>query len=260
MNVVASADPVQAHGVAAVSGAAGAIGSATVAKLVSRGMYVVALDKDAGALENLNRRHEGWVLPVLGELPSAGVAATLGKALTDLGTLHHVIAIAGGATSEELAHTSEELSVEAFRASVEANLVGTWAFTNTCISHLKRSRGDRSITFCSTRNALAGHGLPAYSAAKAGLHGLLHPLAVELGAHGIRVNAVAPGQIATPFALQYHADQPGHFERIAAASSLGRLATEDDVADAFMAMALDLTAVTGQTLLVDAGAHVWRDS
>jgi NAD(P)-dependent dehydrogenase (short-subunit alcohol dehydrogenase family) len=260
VNVVASADPLQARGVAAVSGAAGAIGRATVAKLVSRGNLVVAVDRDAAALEQLTRHHGSWIVPVHGELPSEATVAAVGDALTELGALHHVIAIAGGATGDEIVPTSEDLTVHAFRASVEANLIGTWAFTNTCIRHLKSTSGNRSITFCSTRNAFAGHGLPAYSAAKAGLHGLLHPLAVELGAHGIRVNAVAPGQIATPFARRYHADQPGHFERIAAASSLGRLATEDDVADAFVAMALDLTAVTGQTLLVDAGAHIWRNA
>ena len=88
--------------------------------------------------------------------------------------------------------------------------------------------------------------------------GMIHPLADQLGSHGIRINAVAPGQIATPYAQQVHASMPGHFERIAAKSALGRLAVESEVAQAFTAMALTLTATTGQLLVVDAGGEVWR--
>lgn len=258
MPVVASAEPVQALGVVAVSGAAGAIGRAVVSKLVERGWVVLALDQDEAALMNLAQQREGWVLPVLGDLPSAEVLAALEKSLEQVGMLHHVVAIAGGATPGEVGTDASSLDVASFRSSIEANLVSTWAFVHACLPWVTKSAGDRSITFCSSRNALAGHGLPAYSAAKAGLHGLLHPLAVELGARGVRVNAVAPGQIATPFARAYHAAQPGHFERIAASSSLGRLATEEDVAAAFTALALDLQGVTGQTIIVDAGAHIWR--
>jgi len=56
--------------VAAVSGAAGAIGRAVVSKLVERGLVVLALDRDESALANLAKQREGWVLPVPGELPS----------------------------------------------------------------------------------------------------------------------------------------------------------------------------------------------
>lgn len=258
MPAVASADPIRARGVAAVSGAAGAIGRAVVSKLVERDLVVLALDRDGAALTNLVKQREGWVLPIPGELPSAEVLDLLEKTLGQVGMLHHTVAIAGGATPGELVDNATSLDVASFRGSIEANLVSAWAFIHTCLPWMVKSAGDRSITFCSSRNALAGHGLPAYSAAKAGLHGLLHPLAVELGAQGVRVNAVAPGQIATPFARAYHAAQPGHFERIAASSSLGRLATEEDVAAAFTALALDLHGVTGQTIVVDAGAHIWR--
>lgn len=260
MNPVASAEPISAEGVAAISGAAGAIGMATAAKFIRRGLLVVAVDRNGAALEALTARHHGWVVPVAGEISGAETLESLRRTLDELGSLHHLVAIAGGATSSELGKSGEQLDVDALRNSIEENLVATWAFTRACLPQLTRSRGDRSVVFCSSRNAIAGHGLPAYSAAKAGLLGLMHPLAVELGSYGIRVNAVAPGQIATPFAQQYHADQPGHFERIATASSLGRLATEDDVADAFVSLALDLRAVTGQTLVVDAGAHIWRSA
>jgi len=225
VRAVASADPIQASGVAAVSGAAGTIGRAVVSKLVERGLVVLALDRDESALANLAKQREGWVLPVPGELPSPEALAALKEALEQVGMLHHAVAIAGGATPGELGKDTASLDVASFRSIIEANLVSTWAFVHACLPWMAKSAGDRSITFCSSHNALAGRGLPAYSAAKAGLHGLLHPLAVELGAHGVRVNAVAPGQ-------------------------------EEDVAAAFAALALDLQGVTGQTIVVDAGAHI----
>lgn len=255
---VSSADAVQARSVAVVSGAAGAIGSAVVGRLVSRGVFVIASDRDPAGLDRLAERHPGWVEAVPGHLPESGALSHVAAAIDAAGSLHHVAAIAGGASAGELGAAAADLDLEAFRGSIEQNLSAVWALIHTCLPHLLSARGDRSITLCSSRNALAGHGIPAYSAAKAGLHGLMHPLAVELGPAGVRVNAVAPGQVATPFALEYHADQPGHFDRIAQASCLGRLATEDDVAAAFAALALDLRAVSGQTILVDAGAHIWR--
>jgi len=92
-----------------------------------------------------------------------------------------------------------------------------------------------------------------YCAAKAGLMSLVRTLAVELGANGVRVNAVAPGAVLTPrVEAMMSADR-----RAASAASipLGRLASPDDIARAVVFLASDLaTYVTGHTLVVDGGA------
>jgi 3-oxoacyl-[acyl-carrier protein] reductase len=118
--------------------------------------------------------------------------------------------------------------------------------------------GDRSVTFTSSWNALTGAGMPAYSAAKAGLIGLMHALTGPLGADGIRVNVVAPGTVVTPRTQRIWASDVGHFERLADTTALGRLGAPVDIARTFVALATELTHVTGQVIVVDGGQMVKR--
>jgi NAD(P)-dependent dehydrogenase (short-subunit alcohol dehydrogenase family) len=236
-----------------ITGSSGAIGSSTVLAFRAAGLAVVGIDKVAPLPGAEPDAH------VTGDVGEAGALAEAVKAAAEIGELHHVVHIAGGALLGEVEATDPtKISIETFQASIELNLVSAWAVVQAVTPALRLSTGNRSITMCSSRNALSGHGIAPYSAAKAGLMGMIHPLAVQLGSHGIRINAVAPGQIATPYAQQVHASMPGHFERIAAKSALGRLAVESEVAQAFTAMALTLTATTGHLLVVDAGGEVWR--
>ena len=92
-----------------------------------------------------------------------------------------------------------------------------------------------------------------YGAAKAGLMSLVRTLAVELGANGVRVNAVAPGAVLTPRVEAMMSEE--RRAESAAGIPLGRLATPDDIARVVAFLASDLAAyVTGQTLAVDGGA------
>ncbi len=260
MNAVAGADPYFPPSGVCVSGAAGAIGSATCRRFIKEGWLVVAVDRSDRVL-SLAADLGPLCVPVVTDLGTPEGCAAVHTVLMEVGGIDHVVAIAGGAMPEELAVSdAADLTPDLFAESVSRNLVDTWSFVRATLPALRSRHGEsRSITFCSSRNAVAGHGLPAYSAAKAGLLGLMNPLAGELGPEGIRVNAVLPGQIATPYAVELHAGQPGHFERIAAASSLGRLATEDDCADAFWAFT-QMKAVTATYLVVDCGAHTFRQA
>jgi NAD(P)-dependent dehydrogenase (short-subunit alcohol dehydrogenase family) len=116
---------------------------------------------------------------------------------------------------------------------------------------------DHSVVMVSSINALRDYGLPAYSAAKAGMYGLAHSLATELGAEGIRINVVTPGTVSSGSRAQ-----PKDFEALRRGTVLGRLARPEDVAAAIVALTLDLRAVTGQSLVVDCGQIVatpaWR--
>ena len=102
-----------------------------------------------------------------------------------------------------------------FRASLELNLVTAWI---TAAGRARRTcggrTGDRSITLTTSTDALASYGLPAYAAAKAGLIGLVHSLAGPLGADGIRINAVAPGDVPTPRNVREWGHVPGWYDRL----------------------------------------------
>jgi NAD(P)-dependent dehydrogenase (short-subunit alcohol dehydrogenase family) len=107
----------------------------------------------------------------------------------------------------------------------------------------------------STRPAL---GLAAYGAAKAAINHLTSTLAVELGPHGIRVNAVAPGTTLTPTVAAELTDE--YVDALTESVPLRRMCEPDDLARLVVALASDLgRAVTGQTILADNGAHLSRN-
>lgn len=238
-----------------VTGAAGAIGAATVEALLAAGMAVIGLDRQPAA-ERDGGRHR-HALADLTDPPA--VAAALDAACADAPPVAHLVGIAGGALPEEPRTQNDPvaLSPALFAASLEANLTSQYIALHALLPRLGDLAGeDRSVTFTSSFNGLSAQGMPAYSAAKAGLTGLMHGLVRPLGAEGIRVNVVAPGTVRTPRTERLWGEVPGHFERLVAGTALGRLAQPEDVADAFVALALSLRRVTGQVLVVDGGQTV----
>ena len=235
--------------VAIVTGAAGALGRAVVGQLVERGASVVAVD----------------VTPALGELESPAVAAVEGDvslagtaeravetARERFGGLDVLVCNAGYIVWTPILETSEE---EWDRVQA-VNVKGTFLFCRAAIPAL-RERGGGAIVSTASISGLVG--LPnqsAYAASKGAIVQLTRQLAVEL-APEIRVNAVAPGAIDTPFLHQIvdSTDDPeGLTAAIAAEHPLGRLAGAEEVARTIIFLASDAPAfVTGAILPVDGG-------
>lgn len=99
-----------------------------------------------------------------------------------------------------------------------------------------------------------------YSAAKAGVVGLVRGLAVELAGDGVRVNGIAPGYIRTAQALsEEHSLGPEGLERAAEFIPMGRVGEPEDVADVSVFLASEEARyITGQVLVVDGGLLVGR--
>ena len=236
-----------------VTGAAGGLGSALVSALVERGDRVIALDRVPIDRDDVTSH-------VLDLADEPAVAAALAAAEARGLVIRHVVAIAGGALPEEKTGADiGELPLEVFRASLELNLVTAWITLRAALAHLRRAEGDRSITLTTSTDALASYGLPAYAAAKAGLIGLVHSLAGQLGAEGIRINAVAPGDVPTPRNVREWGHVPGWYDRLRKGVPLGRLGTPEDVAAAYLGL-IDMQHVTGQVIVVDGGATISRPS
>jgi NAD(P)-dependent dehydrogenase (short-subunit alcohol dehydrogenase family) len=112
-------------------------------------------------------------------------------------------------------------------------------------------RGGGAITCVSSIAAMVGHGRTAYAAAKAGVIGFVTSVAVQLGPKGIRVNAIAPGQVWTPMVERLGAEAR---ERRKRASPLGTEGTGWDVGWGAVYLASDEARwVTGHVLVIDAG-------
>lgn len=236
-----------APGVALVTGSSGAIGSATVAALVALGYRTVGFDRVPSS--------DGATDRVV-ELSDADAVAEAVDRVRGTGRLMHVISIAGGAVPGEPDTQRDPVRVDPalFRASIEQNLTSQFLLLRAVLPWMREGPpgDDRSIAFTSSFNALSAQGMPGYSAAKAGLIGLMHGLVDPLGAEGIRVNVVAPGTIRTPRTEKLYGGVPGHFERLERGTALGRLGSPADVAAVFASLT-HLRHVTGQVLVVDGG-------
>lgn len=240
-----------------ITGAAGALGLATVREFLNAGFRVIGFDRDPSVKSLASGNYAGFHVDVQDEIP-------LARAVTEaqlLGPLTHVVGIAGGALADEPSTQLDPVGLlpELFRASLEANLTSQFLVLRAVLPWLRCSpEPDRSVTFTSSVNALTGCGMPAYSAAKAGLIGMMHALAPPLGAERIRVNVLAPGTVRTPRTERLWSHVPRHFEQLETTTALGRLARPEDIGRAFLALATLLTQVTGQVLVVDGGQMIGR--
>jgi NAD(P)-dependent dehydrogenase (short-subunit alcohol dehydrogenase family) len=239
-------------GAVLVTGAAGGLGTALVDALLERGRAVVALDR--------HRCERSGVTEYVVDLRDEHEVREAVDHAAGLVPLNHLVTIAGGALPEEKrAEDAARVATPIFRASVEQNLVTAWIALRAVLPHLRRADGDRSVVLTSSTDALASYGLPGYAAAKAGLIGLVHALTGALGADGIRINALAPGDVPTPRNVAEWAHRADWYERLAKSSALGRLATPADIAAGYLSL-LDMAQVTGQTLVVDGGQTMSRPS
>jgi NAD(P)-dependent dehydrogenase (short-subunit alcohol dehydrogenase family) len=237
-----------------ITGASGAIGSATTKQFLDSGFRVLGIDRRPSAFSTPDYRHLELDLQDESKLDD-GINTN-----SDWGRLQHIISIAGGALPHEPVTQDDpaQLDVETFRDSLSLNLTSHFLLLRTALPWLRRSDGDRSVTFTSSFNALTGWGMPAYSAAKAGLIGMMNALTDPLGREGIRVNVVAPGTVRTPRTERIWSHDENHFPALERTTALGRLGTPEDIAQTFLALCTMMPHVTGQTLVVDGGQMVKR--
>ena len=236
-----------------VTGAAGALGAATADTFAAAGFEVIGLDIDPSVAQPGRPGIRGIQVDLTDETT---VHAVLTELADEGGRLAHLVGIAGGALPQEpvTQHDPVLLQPAVFRDSIDRNLTSQFLVLQAALPWFRRlGGGDRSVTFISSWNATSAQGMPAYSAAKAGLIGMMHALVRPLGAESIRVNVVAPGTIRTPRTERIWAHDEGHFERLAQGAASGRLGVPQDVAGTCLALARDLTHVCGQVLVVDGG-------
>jgi 3-oxoacyl-[acyl-carrier protein] reductase len=151
---------------------------------------------------------------------------------------------------------SEELDDERWSALLDVDLDGVFRCFRGAIPHLKARGGGRLLATSSVAGATVGWAEHThYATAKAGIKGMVRSLALELGPERITVNAVAPGVIATPQALDpVNSLGPDGVAAFAQHVPLGRSGAPEDIAAAYLFLASDEASyVTGQTLVVDGG-------
>ena len=146
------------------------------------------------------------------------------------------------------------LSPDLWKSGIEVNLSGAFYATQAACRYMVPQGAGRIIYIGSAGSITGGGGSAAYSAAKAGINGLVRALSKELAPQGITVNAVLPALIETDLLRDKEPDQEKrnkYIDRI----PVGRFGTPEDVAYMVLFLASDYAGfVTGQNIIVDGGA------
>lgn len=245
--------------VAAITGAGSGIGRGAAVALAAAGVRVVANDLDVEGLEEtlaLVREAGSEGSASVGDVRRSGdVRRLVDDATTTFGGLDVMVANAAVGLYADL----EEMAEEDIDRVLDVDLKGALLCARAAIPAL-RARGGGSIVFVTSVQAYATlRGCVVYGAAKAGLVAAARALAVEVGEHGIRVNAIAPGTIDTPMLARdltgmNPADAEDFLDRVRAANALGRIGTPEEVADVLVFLVSDAARyVTGTTVVADGG-------
>ena len=147
----------------------------------------------------------------------------------------------------------DDFTLDDFRALLDANLVSAFDLSRHAAKQMKAKSKGRIINVTSIVGQVARPGDAIYTATKAALGGLTLAMAAEYGPHGITVNAIAPGYVATETNASMIAD-PVNTEFLKNRTALGRWAEPEELAGAATFLASDAASyITGHVMTVDGG-------
>jgi 3-oxoacyl-[acyl-carrier protein] reductase len=245
---------------ALISGAGIGIGAATAHAFAGAGYRVIATD----ILEDEARS-------VADDIASGGEAEYRHLDVTDTGEVEYVVSdlqnrygpLQAVVANAGIAHRVPltELTDERWDHTHEVDLKGVMRLCRAAASAMRAVGNGSMIAVSSIMGVAYGWDEHIqYSAAKAGVVGLVRGLAVELARDGIRVNGIAPGYIRTAQALsEEHSLGPEGLERAAEFIPMGRVGEPEDIADVIVFLASDAARyLTGQVIVVDGGLLVGR--
>ena len=230
---------------ALVTGGGRNIGAAIAKRLRAEGLRVLVVDRIAP-------EHDDHDAVLQLDLADAGAAS---KAIADFARKHRVTRLVNNAGIVEPASV-EETDPDSFERVGAINLKAPLVCLQALLPGMKAAGLGRIVNI-SSRVALGKELRTVYAASKAGLHGMTKTWALELGQHGITVNAVGPGPIRTSLFDTVNPPDDPRTRAIVDGVPVGRLGTPDDIADAIAFFASDRAGfVTGQVLYVCGGMTI----
>ena len=242
--------------IAIVTGATGGIGFEVAKRLGKDGFTVIlnGIQNEEGAKKVAELNAEGIDAEYYGfdVTNEDQVTENINKIGEKYGKIDVLVNNAGGLGGRS---RFEEMTTEFYRSVMALNLDSVFFASRAAIPFLKKGNRPTIINFTSNAawNA-GGPGAGIYGTSKAGVHTITRALAKDLAEYGIRVNAVSPGTIDTPFHQQIKSTKPEVFASWANNIMLGRLGQPKDVAGvvAFLA-SKDACFITAETIQIGGG-------
>ncbi|QRG06568.1 SDR family oxidoreductase [Xanthobacter dioxanivorans] len=251
--------------VAFITGPAKGMGAAVTRAFAAEGARVALVGRDTGAIAPIadELRAQGTDLLVVAcDLTDAAACEKAAEAtVAAFGTIDILVNIAGG--SGPIGKTGVETTPEEFDDIVTLNMNGCFHTMRACLPVMMEKRYGKVVNVGGTFGMRGRAGRMAYSASKWGLRGITKSFALEVGQHNINVNCVAPGMVDGPrFREKVCADMAQKLgitveeamQRHAADYALRRVTTDEDVANACLFLASDVSRqLTGVDMPVDGG-------
>jgi NAD(P)-dependent dehydrogenase (short-subunit alcohol dehydrogenase family) len=228
--------------VALVTGASRGIGLAAARALAAQGAQVIGVSRSGGESEK-NLRHE--ICDLAGDGAAQALVARLADTRID-------ILVNGAAVSLAREESGVNAELARFRRTLEIDVVAAYALVLAVLPRM-RTHGGCIVNVTSINSVRGFPENPGYVASKAALAGLTRALAVDLAAHGIRVNAVAPGYTRTAMTQASYDDAEKRASR-ARHTVQNRWGEPEEIAAVIAFLASPAASyITGQELFVDGG-------
>jgi len=233
---------------ALITGAASGIGRASAIAFAAAGASVALVDIDGDGLADtaeaaraLEARAEALVADVTDLRQVTGAVARAVEVFGRLDAAHNNAGVPGPYVP------LDEYEEEDFMRVLQVDLAGVWRCMRAEIRHMRAQRSGAIVNTSSMLGAAAMPDNSAYIAAKHAVHGLTRAAALELGATGIRVNAIAPGVTRTGMTS-------GVSDELLTRVPLGRIAEPEEIAAAAVWLCSPQASyITGSVLVADGG-------
>ena len=232
-----------------ITGMGSGIGLATAKLAAAQGARVSGTIKSAEQEANLKGIVPSDLCFRLDVTDEAALSTAVSDAAGKIGGLDGVVASAG---IIKLLSSADTDSSDWSRI-IDVNLTASFSLARAATPFLLKAES-AAMVLISSQIGLVGHQrAAAYAASKAGINGLAKSLALELADRNVRVNAIAPGPIATDMTAATRAD-PERFETLRSAIPLGRFGTAEEIANlAVFLLSEQAGFITGQVVIADGG-------
>jgi meso-butanediol dehydrogenase/(S,S)-butanediol dehydrogenase/diacetyl reductase len=243
---------------AIVTGAAGGIGKAIVARLVSKGIHVFAVDQSEQGLLDLRQEvTTGITIAQLDVSHWDEVNDWVNNLIETQDVPNYLVCAAG---INPLTGSNLQISEVFYNQVSDINIKGTFVFCNAVLPRMAELKRGAIVNISSVSGLIGWGGSSAYASSKGAIISMTRSFATEYGKNGVRVNCVCPGSIRTPMVIQNlndRKDLEGGLTRISNLHPLGRLGEPNEVATVVDFLLSDEASfVSGVALPIDGALSI----